>query len=149
MMEQTFDATADPMEIADRLGLEVLQRVGGEIYAREKSNPNSALFSIGPVKPEDSEGGSADLRVRVAEVWSYDGYVGEEYHTPREGAVHAGLTVIEETDSGKVLALDGFGRKFVVDKTGNGPMASWIGWATEEDMRKWAPQHRPAKRTNT
>ena len=68
--------------------------------------------------------------MRVAPAGSYDGYVGWEHHTPAEGAAHAGLTVIEEGASGKVVALDGFGRKFVVDKSGNGPMASEIGWAT-------------------
>jgi hypothetical protein len=138
MDEQFFDAGAGPEEIAAKLGLEVVQWHEGVLYARDKSS----LYSIGPAGPSDA-------RVRVSLADSYDGYVGEEHHTPREGAVHAGLTVIEEDGSGKVTALDGFGRKFVVDKTGNGPMASETGWATEDELKKFTPRHRPWKPTLT
>jgi hypothetical protein len=79
-----------------------------------------------------------------------DGYIGEEYHSPREAAVHAGLTVIEEyNSSGDVIALDGFGQKYTVSRTGNGPMSSAGGLASEEEMRKWKPQHRPSLPTIT
>jgi hypothetical protein len=138
MDETTFDAGSDPEEIAAKLGLAVVQWHDGTLYARDKTS----LYSIGPVGP-------ADPRVRVAPAPSFDGYVGEEHHTPREGALHAGLTVIEEDPSGKVVALDGFGRKFVVDKTGNGPMASEIGWAAEDELKTFTPRHRPWKPTLT
>jgi hypothetical protein len=138
MDEKIFDAGSDPEVIAAKLGLEVVQWFEGALYARDKD----ALYAIGPAGP-------ADPRVRVSRADSYEGYVGEEHHTPREGAVHAGLTVIEEGESGKVVALDGFGRKFVVDRTGNGPMASETGWATEDEVRKFTPRHRPWKPTLT
>ena len=138
MDERTFDAGSDPEEIAAKLGLAVVQWFEGALYARDQAS----LYSIGPA-------GASDPRVRVAPVDSYDGYVGEEHHTPAEGAVHAGLTVIEEGASGKVVALDGFGRKFVVENTGNGPMANEIGWATEDELRTFTPRHRPWKPTLT
>ena len=71
--------------------------------------------------------------------------MGEEFHSPREAAVHAGLTVIEDLSGGSVAALDGFGRRFLVQKTGNGPQAIHDGWATEDELRKWTPRHRPAQ----
>lgn len=138
MDEKIYDAGSGPEELALKLGLEVVQWHEGVLYARDKTS----LLSLAPVGP-------ADPRVRVASVASFDGYVGEEHHTPREGAVHAGLTVIEEDGSGKVVALDGFGRKFVVDKTGNGPMASEVGWATEDELKTFTPRHRPWKATLT
>jgi hypothetical protein len=139
MDEQIFEATADPQEIAGRLGLEIVQWFEGALYARDEHQ----LYEIGPVS-------ATDPRLRVRQAWSHSSdYVGEEYHTPREGASHAGLTVIEERSSGDVIALDGFGRKFVVSKTGNGPMASGFGWATADEMRQWAPQHQPSRPTTT
>ena len=76
--------------------------------------------------------------------------MGEQFHAPREGAEHAGLTVIGDDDfSGGVFALDGFGRKYVVEKTGNGPMAKSAGRAFEAEMQRFAPQHRPRGRTTT
>lgn len=138
MDEKTYDAGSDPEDIAAKLGLAVVQWHDGTLYARDKDS----LYAIGPAGPSDP-------RVRVSPADSYDGYVGEEHHTPAEGAVHAGLTVIEEAASGAVVALDGFGRKFAVEKTGNGPMASGIGWATEDELRKFTPRHRPCKPTLT
>lgn len=138
MTDRIFDAGADPEEAAAGLGLEVVQWHDGVLYARDESS----LYAIAPIAPDDP-------RVRAVPAASFDGYVGEEHHTPREGALHAGLTVIEESAAGKVVALDGFGRKFVVDKTGNGPMASEIGWATEDELKTWTPRHRPWKSTRT
>lgn len=140
MDERSFDAASDPEEIAAKLGLAVVQWHDGTLYARDKD----ALYAL-HVKP-DASGGPRLIVERDA---ALDGYVGEEHHTPREGALHAGLTVIEEDPSGKVVALDGFGRKFVVDKTGNGPMASEIGWAAEDELKKFTPRHRPWKPTLT
>lgn len=138
MDERIFDAGSDPEELAAKLGLEVVQWFEGALYARDKD----ALYAIGPVS-------ASDPRVRVSPAASFDGYVGEEHHTPREGALHAGLTVIEESQNGKVVALDGFGRKFVVDRSGNGPVASEIGWATEDEIKTFTPRHRPWKPTLT
>ena len=146
MDEQIFEAGADPEEIAGRLGLEIVQWFEGSLYARDAD----ALYEIGQVSSQSDGGVPPDLRIQIRPAWSHDwSYVGEEYHSPREGANHAGLTTIEESPSGDVVALDGFGRKFRVSKTGNGPMASSSGWATAEEMRNWAPQHQPSKRTTT
>lgn len=147
MIPQMFEPTEAPTEIAARLGLEVVHWLEGVLYARD----GSYLYTIGPINPQGKDGAPADLRICVSKAWSWDGsYVGEEYHSPREGAAHAGLTVIEEaTPPGEVLALDGFGRKYLVSRTGNGPMASWMGWASAEELQQWAPQHHEAKRTLT
>ena len=149
MDEQTFEAT-DPIEVADRLNPEVVQWLDGVLYVREKDNPYSELYSIAPVKSKSSESGPADLRMCVRKLTSHNSkYVGEEYHSPREAATHAGLTVIDELPSGTVVALDGFGRRYSVQPTGNGPISTQYGWASKEELSKWAPQHRPAKRTKT
>ncbi len=147
MDEQIFEATADPKEIAGRLGLEIVQWFEGILYVRD----NDYLYSIEPVNAQIKGAVPADLRMCVRKVPTYNSeYIGEEYHSPREAAVHGGLTVIEEyNSSGDVVALDGFGRKIHVTKTGNGPMAVGYGWASAEEIRKWVPQHHPRKRTIT
>lgn len=139
MDEKTFDAGADPEEVAAKLGLTVLQWHGGALYARDERT----LYALS-VKRD----GPAPRLVVSPEV-AVAAYVGEEFHAPREAAVHAGLTVIEDVSGGGVMALDGFGRKFLVQKTGNGPQAIHHGWATDEELRKWTPRHRPAKPTET
>ncbi len=147
MDDQFFAETADPKEIADGLGLTILGWLDGQLYARGRDQ----LYQIGPFRPQANYSGPADLRICFREAWSHDWtYVGEQFHTPREGAEHAGLTVIGDDDfSGGVFALDGFGRKYVVEKTGNGPMAKSAGWASDAEMQRWAPQHRPRGRTTT
>ncbi len=57
--------------------------------------------------------------------------------------------ISDDNFSGFVFALDGFGRKYVVEKTGNGPMAKSAGWASDAEMQRFAPQHRPRGRTTT
>lgn len=140
MDETTFDAGSDPEEIAAKLGLSVVQWHEGTLYARDEA----ALYAL-RLRSDHPDG----PRLVVVPEEAHSGYVGEEHHTPREAAVHAGLTVIGEDASGKVVALDGFGRKFLVEKTGNGPMAAEAGWATEDEVRKFTPRHRPWKPTQT
>lgn len=136
MSDRFFDGKETPEQIAAKLNLIVVHWHEDALYARDEH----VLFELKP------EGG----RVRVSEAPTFsESYVGEDYHTPKEGAVHAGLTVIEETSSGDVVALDGFGRKYRVNKTGNGPMASSRGWATAEELKQWAPAHRPWQKTTT
>lgn len=144
MDKQLFDAAEDPSEIAERLGLEIVEWLEGVLYARDESE----LYTIGPVRDDSVPPG---LWMGVSPAWSFDGsYVGEEFHTPREAAVHAGLTVIEETrPKGEVIALDGFGRKYQVSGTGNGPIARWLGWASKEEMERWSPRHLPGEPTIT
>lgn len=140
VQEQLAEAGVDPVKAAGDLGLQFLQVFEGGLYARDKTT----LYSIGLLRQSEP---------RVAkEVHAQDGYVGEEYHSPRQGAEHAGWTVIEEKSArpeDPVDALDGFGRKFRVDRTGNGPIASLIGFASDEEIRTWAPKHRPRRRTVT
>lgn len=136
MTDKTFDADADPEKIAGELGLRVVQWHGGALYARDEH----ALYAL-RVKP-DFPGGA---RLAVERDAALDGYVGEESHTPREAAAHTGLTVIEEISRGSVEALDGFGRKYLVSESGNGPRATFTGWATEDEMKTFTPRHRPAK----
>lgn len=134
--DQFFDGNEKAEDIAARLNLTVIHWHDDALYARDEH----VLYEIRP------EGG----RVKVSEAPSFsESYVGEDYHTPKEGAVHAGLTVIEELSSGDIVALDGFGRKYRVNKTGNGPMASSRGWASPEELTQWAPQHRPWQKTTT
>ncbi|MDP3542918.1 MAG: hypothetical protein Q8T11_10690 [Elusimicrobiota bacterium] len=140
MTDKTFDADADPEKVAAELGLAVVQWHGGALYARDADT----LYTL-QVK-RDAPGGPRLVVERDAPL---DGYVGEEAHTPREAAVHAGLTVIEEGSSGDVTALDGFGRKYLVSASGNGPRAVFADWATEDEMKKFTPRHRPAKPTLT
>lgn len=139
MDERIFDADVDPEEVAAKLGLKVLQWHGGALYARDER----VLYALS-VKRD-----AAGARLVVSPEEAITAYVGEEFHSPREAAVHAGLTVIEDLSGGSVAALDGFGRKFLVQKTGNGPQAIHDGWATEDELRKWTPRHRPAKPTET
>lgn len=141
---------ADPEEIASRLGLKVVHWHEGILYVRDEK----VLYSIRPEAPSPGDIVPAKLRMQVRKDNSeyHYSYVGEEYHTPSEGAAHAGLTVIEGagTDKDRVTAVDGFGRKYTVYKTGNGPMASGTEeWASEEEMKQWTPQHRLRKRTQT
>lgn len=140
MTDKTFDADADPEKIAEELGLTVVQWHGGALYARDEH----ALYAL-RVKP-DAPGGP---RLVVERDAPFDGYVGEESHTPREAAAHTGLTVIEEIARGTVEALDGFGRKYLLSASGNGPRATFAGWATEDELKKHTPRHRPAKPTLT
>lgn len=140
MTDKTFDADADPEKIAVELGLRVVQWHGGALYARDAD----ALYAL-HVK-RDAPGGP---RLVVEPDAPLDGYVGEEHHTPREAAAHTGLTVIEEGSGGGVTALDGFGRKYLVSASGNGPRATFSGWATEDELKKFTPRHRPAKPTLT
>lgn len=138
MDEKTFDAGSDPEDIAAKLGLAVVQWHDGVLYARDQET----LYSIAPAGP-------ADPRVRVNPEAAFSGYVGEEHHSPREAAVHAGLTVIEDGSGGNVTALDGFGRRYLVHATGNGPQAVHEGWATDDELKKFTPRHRPCKPTLT
>lgn len=140
MTDKTFDADADPETIAGELGLTVVQWHGGALYARDED----ALYAFSVKR--DAPGGPRLVVERDAPL---DGYVGEESHTPREAAVHAGLTVIEEGSGGNVTALDGFGRKYLVSSSGNGPRATFAGWATEGELKTFTPRHRPAKPTLT
>ncbi len=136
MSDQFFDGSETPEQIAAKLKLTVVHWHEDALYARDENE----LFEI---KPEGE-------RIRVSPASTVgESYVGEDYHSPKEGAIHAGLTVIEEISSGDVVALDGFGRKYRVNKTGNGPMASFRGWASEEELKQWAPQHRPWQKTTT
>ena len=102
MNEQKFEATLDPKEIAGRFGLEIVQWFEGRLYDRDKSD----LSSIGPVDPQSNGNIPADLRICVRKARaSHNGYVGEEYHSPREGAVRARLTIIEENQTRAELSL--------------------------------------------
>lgn len=140
MTDKTFDADADPETIAVELGLTVVQWHGGALYARDADT----LYAL-QVK-SDAPGGP---RLVVEPDAPLDGYVGEESHTPREAAAHAGLTVIGEISRATVEALDGFGRKYFVSASGNGPRATFAGWATEDELKKHTPRHRPSKPTLT
>ena len=95
MDDQFFAETADPKEIAERLGLTILGWLDGQLYARGRDQ----LYQIGPFRPQANYSGPADLRICFCEAWSHDWtYVGEQFHAPREGAEHAGLTVIGDDD---------------------------------------------------
>ena len=144
--DQIFEG-ADPEELASRLRWEIVHWHDGILYVRDEND----LYSIHPDTPSPNNANSTKLSMHVRKDDGYHGYVGEIYHTPSEGAVHAGLTVTEGAGTDKdVTALDGFGRKYRVYKTGNGPMASGTGeWASEEEMKQWRPQHSPAKKTET
>lgn len=133
------DASPDPTEIASRLGLQFVQIFEGVVYARDKST----LYSIGPLS---QPGPRVPEKVRAD-----NGYVGEEYHSPREAALSVGWTIIEGDvgSSGSIYALDGFGRKFLVNGTGNGPQADLVGFGSDAEIRRWAPKHRPRRRTVT
>lgn len=135
MDEKAIEGSRDPEEAAARLGLKVMQWHGGGLYARDEN----VLYLL-YVKDE---------RVVVDPQPALSGYVGEEFHTPRQAAVHAGLTVVEELANGDVMALDGFGRKYLVHATGNGPQAKHHLWATEEELKTWAPRHAFPKPTAT
>lgn len=136
-----FPSGTAPTAIAAQLGLQPIRLWQGSLYARDG---DLGLFRIGP-EPGREE-------VFVEEVWEVctGDYVGEEFHSPREAAEHAGLTVIDEYKiMERVVALDGFGRKYSIHRTGNGPMGSRHGWATPEEMQRWQPQVLPARRTTT
>jgi len=133
------------VEIAGQLGLQIVQWHNGILFVRDKDD----LYSV---KPPSDGAMPADLRTCLNPISTFrSGYIGEEHHSPREAATHAGLTVIKESSpGGAVVALDGFGRKVHVDATGNGPTAHASGgWASPEEMKKWVPQHRLPKRTTT
>ena len=135
--DQVFEPPADPDDIADRLGLTVVQRRDGVLYARDDSH----LYALARRKGEPNDG-----RVWLAEVpetWHQQyPYVGEIHHTPAEAAEHAGLTVIEADPDGKyAVALDGYGRRVRVEYGGNGPTSRWWDWASEDQMNRWRPQH--------
>ncbi len=143
MDKQIFDAGTDPKEIADRLDLEVLQSLHGDLYAREKTGTYRKLYSIGLIRTVGTADNPADLRICIREepeVGDSLGYFGEIYHTPAEAATHEGLTVIE-SDEKRAIALDGFGRKYSISAAGNGPLGGCFDWATEAEMLKWQPQH--------
>lgn len=140
MDEKTFDAGSDPEAVAAKLGLTVVQWHDGTLYARDEHT----LYAL-YVKP----GAPGGPRLVIERDAPLDGYVGEEYHTPREAAAHTGLTVIEDGSGGGVTALDGFGRKYLVSASGNGPRAVFADWATEDEMKTFTPRHRPAKPTLT
>lgn len=141
MDEKVFAADADPETVAAELGLKVVQWHGPALYARDEN----MLFAI--QKREIGE--PAALRLVVAPEPPLSGYIGEEFHNPRQAAAHAGLTVIEAASGENVYALDGYGRKYLVQKTGNGPRATQHDWATEDEMKQWAPRHRDPKPTTT
>jgi len=140
MDEKIYDAGSDPEQVAAKLGLTVVQWHDGTLYARDEHS----LYALSLKRDHP-----AGPRLVVVPEAAHSGYVGEEHHSPREAAVHAGLTVIAESSGGKVTALDGFGRRFLVHATGNGPQAVQEGWATEDELKKFTPRHRPWKPTLT
>ncbi|MDZ4286574.1 MAG: hypothetical protein U0984_01370 [Prosthecobacter sp.] len=141
-------SAADVMRFAAALD-DLLRPSGSAGQAQEAPKKANSKAKPNP-KPKPAAEAAAAAPDEAREYTYNFHYIGEEHHTPREAAVHAGLTVIEELDfSNNVIALNGFGEKVLVNHTGNGPVATSIGWATPEEMQKWAPPHRPAKKTYT
>src|SRR4029078_3083620 len=80
MDDQFVAESADPKEIAERLGLTILGWLDGQLYARGRDQ----LYQIGPFRPQANYSGPADLRICFCEAWSHDWtYVGEQFHAPR------------------------------------------------------------------